>query len=226
MAAAIASAPSARAFYDRQYHFAEDVDRPNPARLWRALRPLEPLAGTTLLDLGCGVGWATRLVADQGAVARAVGLDFSRTALTLAAAQPRPSRASPIDWVCGDGTGLPFANGSFDRAFSFGSMEHFLDVHRGFAEMARVLRPGGAGVSVVPNFYVRTGQPVEYRASLAGWQRIIERAGLTITGIWGDPGPAIGKNRRPVRLALRIGLRAIGAIPWLRYQFIIRVRKR
>src|SRR5579871_661367 len=81
-----------REFYDREYHFGEDVDRPNPDRLWRALRHLEPLDGTTLLDLGCGVGWATRLAVDHGRVGHAVGLDFSQTALQLAArAAPAPS---------------------------------------------------------------------------------------------------------------------------------------
>ncbi len=226
MPAPIAPAPSARAFYDSEYHFAEDVDRPNPERLWRALRPLEPLAGTTLLDLGCGVGWATRLVAERGRVERAIGLDFSQTALRLAERHTSGHTAPPIDWVCGDGAALPFADAAFDRAFSFGSMEHFPDVRSGFTELARVLRPGGIAVTVVPNFYVRTGQPVEHRATLAGWRRIIESAGLTVTGVWGDPGPAIWKNRRPLRLALRLALRAIGAIPPFRYQFVIRLRRR
>src|SRR5579871_4630439 len=92
-----AAAGGARAFYDSRYHFAEDIDRPNPERLWRAIRPLEPLGGTALLDLGCGVGWATRLAAERGHVAHAVGLDFSSTALALARQHPR---AAPIDWVC------------------------------------------------------------------------------------------------------------------------------
>src|SRR5580700_1201997 len=96
-----------RAFYDSNYHFAEDIERPNPRRLWNAIRRLEPLAGTTLLDLGCGVGWGTRYAADWGRVARAVGLDFSRTALTLAVRQPRAPASPPIDWLCADGTSLP-----------------------------------------------------------------------------------------------------------------------
>ena len=216
--------PAPRDFYDRRYHFGEDVDRPNPDRLWRALRELMPLAGTTLLDLGCGVGWATRLAADRGGVAHAVGLDFSRTALTLAAQVPT-SAASRIAWVGGDGTRLPFADAAFDRAFSFGSMEHFPDVAAGFAELARVLRPGGRAVSVVPNFYVRTAQPIEHRDTARGWRRIIEGAGLRVERVGADPGPALFKNVRLTRLALRIGLRVLGAIPSLRYQFIFVMRK-
>jgi SAM-dependent methyltransferase len=204
------------------------------------------------------VGWATRLAAARGQVAQAVGLDFSRTALQLAAqgmgapamgARPRDTQATgalptsvtvaaantasafdigaaaPVSWVCGDGTRLPFADGSFDRAFSFGSMEHFPDVATGFSELARVLRSGAVAVSVVPNFYVRTAQPIEHRDTARGWRRIIERAGLRVIKVGADSGPALFKNRRPARIALRIGLRLLGAIPALRYQFIFVMRK-
>jgi SAM-dependent methyltransferase len=225
--------PALREFYDREYHFGEDVDRPNPERLWRAVRELEPLAGATLLDLGCGVGWATRLAATRGRVRDAVGLDFSRTALRAAAAagetnvvanapEGAPAR---IAWVCGDGTALPFPGGAFDRAFSFGSMEHFPDVAAGFRELARVLRPGAIAVTVVPNFYVRTAQPVEHRDTEDGWRRLITGAGLEVLRVRADPGPAIFKNRRPLRIVLRLGLRLLGLVPAFRYQFIFVMRK-
>ena len=225
--------PALREFYDREYHFGEDVDRPNPERLWRAVRELEPLAGTTLLDLGCGVGWATRLAAKRGRVRDAVGLDFSRTALHAAAsagktdgpaAEPHGAPAR-IAWVCGDGTALPFTAGTFDRAFSFGSMEHFPDVATGFRELARVLRPGAIAVTVVPNFYVRTAQPVEHRNTESGWRRLITGAGLEVVRVRADPGPAIFKNRRPARIVMRLGLRLLGLVPAFRYQFIFVMRK-
>ena len=216
--------PALREFYDREYHFGEDVDRPNPERLWRAVRELEPLGGTTLLDLGCGVGWATRLAATRGRVQDAVGLDFSRTALH-AAASAGTTDDTHIAWVCGDGTALPFPAGAFDRAFSFGSMEHFPDVAAGFRELARVLRPGALAVTVVPNFYVRTAQPVEHRDTEGGWRRLITDAGLDVVRVRADPGPAIFKNRRPLRIVLRLGLRLLGLIPAFRYQFIFVMRK-
>jgi ubiquinone/menaquinone biosynthesis C-methylase UbiE len=219
------SASAARTFYDSRYHFAEDVDRPNPERLWRALRHLEPLAGATLLDLGSGVGWSTRIAVARGGVAHAVGLDFSRTALALAAEHTADYERAHVEWVCGDGMALPFPDETFDRAFSFGSMEHFPDIRRGFAELARVLRPDGLAASVVPNFYVHTGQPVEHRDTLAGWRRVIESVGLHVIRVAGDHGPALLKNRRPARIALRLALRAAGIVPALRYQFIFVMRK-
>lgn len=212
-----------RAFYDEQYHYGEDVDRPNPERLWHALSALEPLQGTRFLDLGSGVGWSTALAVARGGVASAIGLDFSATAIALAA--KRESPRDQISWVVGDGMTLPFGDATFDRVFSFGSMEHFPDVRQGFREMARVLKPDGRGVTVVPNFYIKTAQPIEHRDTLAGWKGIIEEAGLRVIKVGGDPGPAIFKNRRPLRLALRLALRAIGTLPPLRYQFIFLVGK-
>jgi len=221
------SAP--REFYDREYHFTEDIDRPNPDRLWRALRELEPLENLQLLDLGCGVGWAMAVATERGRVGRAVGLDFSQRALDLGmrrAAQEWPAAARlRVSWVCGDGIRLPFADASFDRAFSFGSMEHFPDVRAGFGELARVLRPGGLAVTVVPNFYVRTAQPVEHRDTESGWRRIIDASGLEVLRVGADRGPAILKNPRPHRIALRLGLRLLGTVPALRYQFIFVLRK-
>ena len=212
-----------RAFYDSQYHFGEDVDRPNPARLWHALRELEPLAGTRFLDLGCGVGWATRIAEERGRVAVPIGLDFSRTALSLAQQATPP--ASVARWVVGDGTRLPFADASFDRVFSFGSMEHFPDVRQGFVELARILRPGALAVTVVPNFYVRTAQLVEHRDTEGGWRRLIAGAGLDVVRVGADTGPALFKNRRPSRIALRMALRVVGSLPPFRYQFIFVMRK-
>jgi SAM-dependent methyltransferase len=200
-----------RAFYDERYHYGEDVDRPNPERLWHALSALEPLEGTRFLAVA------------RGGVANAIGLDFSETAIRLAAEREKPREQ--IAWVVGDGMTLPFGDATFDRVFSFGSMEHFPDVRQGFREMARVLAPDGLGVSVVPNFYIKTTQPIEHRDTLAGWKRIIEGAGLRVVRVTGDPGPAIFKNRRPLRIALRLALRAIGSLPPLRYQFIFLVRK-
>jgi SAM-dependent methyltransferase len=222
------SDPALRDFYDQEYHFREDADRPNTSRLWRALHEMQPLQGTVLLDIGCGVGWSTALAARRGHAGHAVGLDFSRRALELAA---RSAAAVPRDgprrlsWVSGDGMALPFPAETFDRAFSFGSMEHFPDVAGGFAELARVLRPGGLAVIVVPNFYVRTAQPVEHRDTERGWRRIMEAAGLHVIRVRADPGPAIFKNLRPIRLVLRVALRVIGLVPALRYQFIFVLRK-
>jgi SAM-dependent methyltransferase len=213
-------APRPQEFYEAEYHFVEDAESPNLSRLWGALRHLEPLAGATFLDLGAGVGWATNLALQRGQAHLGIALDFARRPLQLGRRLTPEGR-----WVQGDGTALPFPAAAFDRVFSFGSMEHFPDVGLGFAELYRVLRSGGRAVVVVPNFYVRTDQPLEFRATRASWERLIRGSGLQIVTVGSDRGPAIFKNWRPVRLLLRILLRLVSFVPPLRYQFVFVLRK-
>lgn len=208
-----------RDYYDTRYHFAQDIERPNERRMWHAMREIAPLKGTAFLDLGCGAGWATRLAQSRG-VDHAVGLDFSATALQLA-----HGHTPEASWVLGDGTTLPFGDESFDRVYSHGSMEHFPDVQQGFRELHRVLRRGGRAVTVVPNFYIRTEQPLEFRATEAGWRRVAEAAGLRVVRVGTDWGPAILKTRKVSRIALRLALRVLSLIPPLRYQFILVLEK-
>ena len=214
------SQDSSRQYYDRSYHFAEDVEKPNLPRTRRALREVEPLADTRLLDLGCGIGLATRMAVEEGRAALAVGLDFSWTALAAA------RRSSPAgSWVQGDGTTLPFRDGVFERVFSHGSMEHFPDVAGGFRELHRVMAPGGRAVIVVPNFWVKTEQPLEFRADQRGWTRVIERAGLRVVRVGTDSGPAIFKNLNPLRILMRIALRVVSLFPPIRYQLVFVLEK-
>lgn len=214
------TAPRPWEFYEADYHFLEDAERPNFPRLWRALARLEPLAGTTFLDLGSGVGWAARLALRRGGARTAVALDFARRALDLGRRQTPEAR-----WVRGDGTTLPFATAAFDRVLAFGSLEHFPDLGAGLAELRRILRPAGIAAIVVPNFYVRTEQPLEFRATRGAWERMFREAGFEIEGVGTDSGPAIFKNRSPVRILLRVALRVASLVPPLRYQFVFVLRR-
>jgi ubiquinone/menaquinone biosynthesis C-methylase UbiE len=204
-----------REYYERSYHFDEDIASPGTERLWRALRELEPLGGTSFLDLGSGVGWAARLAAERGGAKVVVGVDFAYRALRLGAdALPEVLR------VQGDGTRLPFRNDTFERVLSFGSVEHFPDVVQGLRELRRVLAPGGRAVVVVPNFHVRTEQPRELRLSWFGWRKRFRAAGLAVVKTGADRGPSVLRDRRVLRTVLRAGAKAVSVVPGLQYQFI------
>jgi ubiquinone/menaquinone biosynthesis C-methylase UbiE len=211
-----------RDFYDTTYHFANDVTRPDESRIRRSLRFLGNLEGLSHLDLGCGGGWAARLAHLEGRTRHTLGLDFSRTALTLAR-QHTPQ----ILWVQADGAALPIANDSIDRLFCDGALEHFPSPAKGWQEIARILRRGsGRAVVIVPNFYVRTEQPLEFRTNYWGWKKLIQTAGLTLEETHVDWGPPLRSAGSPMRAAKRFAGKVLGVIPFLQYQFVFVVTKR
>jgi SAM-dependent methyltransferase len=99
---------------------------------------LGELAGRSIVELGAGSADCTAWLRRAGA--RAVATDLSGAMLRLASS-PAPPRLQ-----C-DARQLPFADASFDIAFSaYGAVPFIGDPERLFAEVARVLRPGGRWV--------------------------------------------------------------------------------
>lgn len=94
-----------------------------------------------ILDLGCGTGTATNLLARKGY--SVVGLDASRSMLDVA----REKSDHRIPLVQADFRALPFRNETFTTAFSmFDSINNLLtpeDLERAFREVFRILTPGG-----------------------------------------------------------------------------------
>jgi ubiquinone/menaquinone biosynthesis C-methylase UbiE len=105
---------------------------PAEIRNWRAL------------DLACGPGTFTRALAAR--MRFVVGLDL--TPLLLARAVKSVGDVSAAAktvsvFACGDGTRMPFADGTFNLAICGYSIHHMLHPARVIAELARVVRIGG-----------------------------------------------------------------------------------
>ena len=95
--------------------------------------------GDSALDVCCGTGdLAVELARRTGAEGRVVGLDFSAPMLELAR-----EKSGAVQWVQGNALELPFADGEFDAATVGFGARNVVDLERGIAEMARVVRPGG-----------------------------------------------------------------------------------
>jgi SAM-dependent methyltransferase len=92
----------------------------------------------TVAEICCGLGEAVRLLGP--AVGRGIGIDVSPA--MLAAAADRHA-GGPFIFVQADATSLPLAADSIDSIFLLGGVHHINDRRRLFAEIARVLRPGG-----------------------------------------------------------------------------------
>jgi demethylmenaquinone methyltransferase / 2-methoxy-6-polyprenyl-1,4-benzoquinol methylase len=99
--------------------------------------------GASALDVCCGTGdLALELARRAGPQGRVVGLDFSAPMLDLAREKSRAD-GDRVGWVQGNALELPFEDGEFDAATVGFGARNVVDLERGIAEMARVVRPGG-----------------------------------------------------------------------------------
>ena len=115
------------------------------ARRWRAedaaaiARRLDGALGDRgeVLDLGGGTGHLAALLAAE----------IRRPVTVLDASAPMLSRAARmggIKPVLGDAAQMPFPDAAFDAVIAFDAVHHFERPEEALAEVARVLRPGGA----------------------------------------------------------------------------------
>lgn len=97
--------------------------------------------GEKVLDVGCGPGGASRVLAREVGAA-VTGIDLSPGLIELA---KRLSDLSGIhvDFQVADALKLPFADTSFDVVWTQHAAPNINDKPRLYAEMRRVLRPGG-----------------------------------------------------------------------------------
>ena len=96
------------------------------------------LAGSLVLDAGCGMGRYLRIAAEAGA--RVVGMDLS---LAVVAAREMTADLPGVAVIRGDLLRPPFAPGSFDHIYALGVLDHTPDPRAAFLELARLLKPGG-----------------------------------------------------------------------------------
>jgi SAM-dependent methyltransferase len=100
--------------------------------------------GTRVLECGCGPGGVLRAIAATGS--RTTGVDLNPRLLGAARAG-----AAGATWAQADVEALPFADGAFDVVLCVGVLSYLREDARAIAELARVVRPGGAVVIALPN---------------------------------------------------------------------------
>jgi SAM-dependent methyltransferase len=120
----------------------ENVGRPmegHTTRMWELIcDPPTSLAGTTIVDYGCGSGRFIDVARSRGA--RVVGIELS----SAADVARRNFRDDPdVLIVQGDVLRPPFARGAFDAGFSIGVLHHTPDPEAGLAALASTIRRGG-----------------------------------------------------------------------------------
>ncbi len=101
---------------------------------------LPDVSGLRVLDIGCGEGYNTRLLADRGAAV--VAIDIAERFIQYAIADEQ-NEPRGIDYQIASAVELPFDDESFDAATAFMSLMDIPELDRVMAETIRVLRPNG-----------------------------------------------------------------------------------
>ncbi len=125
---------------DHGSEFVPDVHRDRsvaPEHYARYRWAADLTAGMSVLDVRCGSGWSTALLAERARAA--IGIDPSPVA--IAEAERRHGEAASFH--TGDLSRLPVADGELDAVVCFDAIERAADPEQALDELARVLRPGG-----------------------------------------------------------------------------------
>lgn len=115
-------------------------------RLWRrsAMKTLRPYAPAQILDVATGTGDLAILEARKLKPQRVTGVDLSEGMLAIGRQKVKAAGLEELVVLeCQDCLNLQFADNSFDAITVAFGVRNFEDLEKGFAEMYRVLKPGG-----------------------------------------------------------------------------------
>ena len=112
----------------------------------KTIRLMDLRPGERILDLGCGSGWATRLLAHMvgegpEGFGQVVGVDVSDEMIRVARADSKDF--DNVMFVWGSATQIPWEENFFDKVLSIESFYYWPDQERGLAELFRVMAPKG-----------------------------------------------------------------------------------
>jgi arsenite methyltransferase len=158
MYAAVARDPAGEFHFHRGPGYAAEVLGYDPAELAAlpaattaafagvgnplAIGPL--VAGEVVIDVGCGAGTDLLLAARRvGARGRAIGVDMTAEMREQARASAARAGLDHVEVLAGDAQALPVPDRSADVVISNGVINLTTDKLEAFAEIHRVLRPGG-----------------------------------------------------------------------------------
>lgn len=127
----------------------------------------------SVLEVGFGPGVGIELAAETAVDGFVAGVDPSATMVERTTRRNRAAiEAGTVDLRYGTATDLPFADATFDAAFSINSLHLWGDPRAGLAEIARVLKPGGTVAVTLTSRADRPEEPLESLLRAAGFEDV------------------------------------------------------
>jgi len=143
-------------------------------------------ADATVLDMGCGPGVSTALLAEKGRPRLVAAFDFDAAMVERAR---RRLRGDPrVGLLVADAARMPFPDGLFDAVFVLGVVHHIPEWRTALREVARVLKAGGRFGFAEPSrrhlrlVYCLLPHDRESMFSVEEWRSALADAGLRIEG--------------------------------------------
>lgn len=195
------SETDARDTHAREYdawHGAEVAaladEEPQPTACWHLMAEqyLGDVKGLRVLEIACGLGAFSKLLASRGAHVTAA--DISAEAVTYA-----QQLLAPYDGVAleADAMSIPFDDETFDLVVSLETLEHTFEPKVALAELVRVTKRSGRLIVTTPNYMSMRGlMRLVYLAAGKGWSEL----GQTFV----RPVTTIGRVRELRRLGCRV----------------------
>jgi Methylase involved in ubiquinone/menaquinone biosynthesis len=157
---------------DRHWHTAKHA---------LARMPVEP--GDTVVDLGCGSGYALRALRETAEIGQGYGLDGAPEMVRNA---DDYTADSAIGFLVGEFGDLPFADDIVDHIFSMEAFYYASDPVHTLEEIRRVLRPGGTFYCAV-NYYEENEASHDWQDNIGiemtRWNRAEYRAAFREAGL-------------------------------------------
>jgi SAM-dependent methyltransferase len=162
------------------------LNRANAANLTAAVDALRLAPGQTALDVGFGGGLSLDMLLDKvGPDGHVHGVDVSRSMVGRAARRHRGAvRAGRLELHEAPMDRLPLPDSAMDGAMTVNTIYFVSDVDAAFAELARVVTPGGRLVVGLAHPEAMTGKPMVRHGfrvrTLAEVEAALRGAGLAL----------------------------------------------
>jgi SAM-dependent methyltransferase len=198
------------------YHWAEGspfnlrYNAPLIARYRSVLRRI-PAGASRILDVGCGDGYLTYLIAKGNPLARIIGIDDEESGIGQAHAMSARTGLSNLEFRHVAAGATPFRDNEFPIVVLADVIEHVPEVPAMLQELERITAPDGALIVTTPNRQAGsvwdTRHVKEYTARELRSE--LERY-LRVDGVWGSwpmSRVKMWRRKRAGRVALDLAAR-------------------